>query len=117
MKKYLYIAVAVVVTGIITFAFLSKGNAGALGVNDVASDPAAFTGGITITGVMAGVSRLDPGIFGIMDKKELQCTTANCNKFILPVRYQGKLPVMGDEVRVTGSFANDGRGYLFSRRH
>ena len=72
MKKYLYIAVAVVVTGVLTFAFLSKGNARTLGVNDVASDPAAFTGNIAITGVMAGVSRQDPGIFGIMDKKELQ---------------------------------------------
>ena len=78
------------------------------------SPPVAFTGNITITGVMAGVSRQEPGVFGIMDKKELQCTTPNCNKFIMPVSYQGKLPVMGDEVRVTGSFANDGRGYLFS---
>ena len=114
MKKYVYMAVAVVAVGVVTFAFMSKGHAKALGVNDVASDPAAFKGTITITGIMAGVSQHDPTVFGIMDKKELQCTTPGCNKLYLPVRTSGKMPVPGDEVRATGSFTKEQGGILFT---
>ena len=49
-----------------------------------------------------------------MDLKELNCTSATCNKAILPIRFQGPLPNLGDEVRVTGAFASDGNGYYFN---
>ena len=114
MKKYMYMAVAAIAVGVITFAFMSKGNAKALGVNDVASDPAAFKGTITITGIMAGVSQYDTTVFGIMDKKELQCKTPGCNKLYVPVRTSGKMPVPGDEVRATGSFTQEKAGILFT---
>jgi hypothetical protein len=81
---------------------------------EVASDPAAFSGTITVTGVTYGYSRQDPNIFGIMDVKELQCQSPNCNKLILPVKYQGKMPAGGDEITMTGSFVNIGGGYLFA---
>lgn len=86
----------------------------ALNVSDVASDPAAFAGTITVTGIMAGVSQQDPAVFGIMDVKELLCTSPNCNRVYLPVRHQGPMPVRGDEVLVTGNFTNSGRDYLFN---
>ena len=113
MKKYMLIAVAVVVVGVMSFALFTKG-ARALGVNDVASDPAAYKGKITVTGIMAGVSKYDPAVFGIMDVKELQCTTPGCNKLYVPVRANGKMPAPGDEVRVTGSFVQEQTGILFS---
>ena len=75
-------------------------------VNDVASDPGAFTGALNIVGVVSAYSPTDATLIGIMDKKELQCTTPNCNKAILPVRYQGERPALGDEVQVSGSFVN-----------
>lgn len=114
MKKYIIAAVALAIGVAVAFAIVGKGEANTLNVNDVASDPAAFTGAITVTGIMAGTSKYDPSVFGVMDKKELACTTPNCNKFILPVRHQGKTPAIGDEVRLTGSFVNDGGGYFFS---
>lgn len=114
MKQYVYVAVAVAVAGVITFAFLSKGSAKSFGVNDVSSDPTAYSGTITVTGIMAGVSQQDPTVFGIMDKKELKCTTPNCNKIYLPIRHRGKMPVLGDEVRATGSFVSEGGGFIFS---
>lgn len=110
MKRFIII-MAVIAAGM-AVGGCDKGTV--YGVNDVGSDPAAFTGTITVTGITAGVSPQDPTIFGIMDKKELQCSSANCKKIIMPIRCQGKLPVLGDEVRVTGSFSNDGRGYLFT---
>ncbi len=85
-----------------------------LNVNEVAADPGAFEGNITLAGVTAGFSKEDKTLFGIMDLKELQCKTPGCNKVILPVRYQGKIPDLGDEVRVTGAFIRDGQGYYFA---
>lgn len=114
MKKSAIAAITVAVIAIIGFIIVTVGDTKALNVNDVGSDPASFTGTITITGIMGGISRQDPSVFGIMDIKELQCTTQGCNKLFIPVRYQGKLPKIGDEVRVTGSFTRLPDGFLFS---
>lgn len=76
----------------------------ALNINDLASDPAAFSGTLTVTGILGAYSKNDPQVFGVMDKSELQCTSPNCNKFYLPVRYTGQTPAHGDEVIITGSF-------------
>ena len=86
----------------------------ALNVNEVGSDPAAYTGTITIVGVTKGFAQADATVFGIMDLKEKQCNTPNCNMTMLPVRYQGSLPAIGDEVEVTGSFVQLQGGYLFA---
>lgn len=85
----------------------------ALNVNEVAPDPGAYTGTLTLTGVTAAFSRTDVSLFGLMDVKELQCTNANCHKVLLPIRTQGPLPKLGDELRLTGSFIKAGNGYLF----
>ncbi len=76
----------------------------ALNINDLASDPGAFSGTLTITGILGAYSKNDPQVFGVMDKSELQCTSPNCNKFYLPVRYPGQIPAHGDELVITGSF-------------
>jgi len=113
MKKY-RLGAAVFAVGFTLVFLLSGCDNKAFNVNDIAADPAAFSGTITIAGIMAGVSPQNPNIFGIMDIKELQCKTQNCNKVFIPVTCQGKLPVPGDEVRLTGSFINKGSGYLFA---
>lgn len=114
MQKNLIIAAALVVGIVLSYALFFRGDAQALQVNQVASDPSVYSGTITVTGVMAGTSPQDPSIFGMFDLKELQCTTPNCNKIYLPVKYQGTMPKPGDEVRVSGSFLQEAGGYLFS---
>lgn len=113
MKKYMYIIVAVLVGAAVSFGFANKGSAKVLNVNEIGSDPAAFSGVITITGIMAGVSPADKSIIGIMDLKELQCQSPNCNKVVIPVKYPGAQPAVGDELKVTGSFVKFDQGYLF----
>lgn len=113
MKKY-FRAAAVCAAGITLLFALVGCESKALNVNDVGADPAAFKNTITLTGIVAGTSPQDPTIFGIMDVKELQCKTQNCNKLFIPITYKGTFPVRGDEVRLTGSFVNTGGGYLFS---
>lgn len=116
MNKKLYIAAAfVVVIAIAGFLWLNKAP-DALHVNQVGADPLAYSGSITVTGIMAGVSPKNPAIFGMFDVKELQCTTPNCNKLYLPVRHQGPMPKPGDEVRVTGSFATIDGSMLFDAK-
>lgn len=111
-KQYLIVA-----AGILLFAsaliFAGTSDTKALNVNDVAPDPLAYTGVITITGIMAVVSKEDPNLFGIMDKSELQCTTPNCSKFYLPISYEGSTPAVGDEIVVSGRFTQEGRGIIF----
>jgi len=114
MKKYIVLAIALAVGIALAYGMFFRGDADALQVNQVASDPAAYSGTITVSGVMAGTSPQNPGIFGIFDLKELQCTTPNCNKLYLPIRYQGPMPKLGDEVRVSGSFIKTSDGFIFS---
>jgi len=114
MKKYIYIVVAVLVGVVTAFALVQQGEAKVLSVNEIGTDPAAFTGTITFRGVMGGISQTDSSVVGIMDVKELQCTSANCNKIMIPVKCAANPPVLGDEVKVTGSFRVEPTGgYMF----
>lgn len=114
MKKNIIVVVALVVGIALSYALFFRGNASALQVNQVASDPSAYSGTITVTGIMAGTSPQNPSVFGIFDLKELNCTTPNCNKIYLPVKHQGTMPKPGDEVRVSGSFMQAAGGYIFN---
>ncbi|KIH75797.1 hypothetical protein SAMN05660860_02934 [Geoalkalibacter ferrihydriticus] len=97
-------AVTVIAVLLVSLSACSENTPAALNINDLRTDPGAFTGTLTVTGILGAFSQNDPQIFGIMDKSELQCTSPNCNKFYLPVRYAGPAPAYGDELVVTGSF-------------
>ena len=113
-KQYLIVAAGILLFAFaFAFVFIGTGNTKALNVNDVAPDPLAYSGTITVTGIMAVVSKDDPKLFGIMDKAELQCTTVNCSKFYLPILYQGNTPAVGDEIVATGRFTQEERGTVF----
>jgi len=115
MRKNIVLAAALLVGVALAYALFFRGTADTLQVNQVAADPSAYSGTITVTGIMAGTSPQDPSILGIFDLKELNCTTANCNKLYLPVKYQGAMPKPGDELLISGSFMkmSDG-GFIFS---
>jgi hypothetical protein len=114
VKKSILILAALAVGIILAVAFARQSAPKSLSVSEVGADPTAYTGTIVITGLTGGLSQQDPTIFGIMDLKELQCKTANCNKLLIPVKFQGQLPVLGDEVTVTGSFVKAADGLLFA---
>ena len=115
MKKYVITLAAIVITGIALAGFSSGmgkkvQTKAALSVNDIQADPAAYTGSITINGVVSGSSKQDPKIFAIIDTAEAKlCKVVTCATFYLPVRYAGNAPKEGDEVNVTGSFGERGR--------
>lgn len=81
-------------------------------VNDIVSDPGAFSEPLSLEGIVYKFAQGDSSIVGIMDKKELQCTTPNCNKALLAVRVPGPQLAIGDEVKVSGTIAKESWGYI-----
>lgn len=119
MKKYKFGVVALI--AVIAFASFGNGKSktikgsGVLSVKDVQSDPSAYKGTVTITGVVAGASRQDQSVFAIIETSEaILCKTTGCASFYLPVKYEGVIPKQWDEVNVTGSFTQTGRVPLFT---
>jgi len=120
MKKYILIFGVIVFIAGIAIIGLSNGRSKTikgdkvLSVNDIQLDPSAYKGTFTITGVVAGVSRQDQNVFAIIDTSEaILCKTTGCARFYLPVRYEGQIPKVWDEVNVTGSFTQSGRFLVF----
>lgn len=119
MRKYIILAGALAaVIAIVLVGQLGgqKAQAVALTVKNVGADPAAYVGEITITGVKTAVSRSDATIFGIMDVTEMGCTKENCSMVLIPIKFEGQQPAMGDEVLATGTFTQSGSGYMFTAR-
>lgn len=122
MKKYIFICAAVALIAGVAFTSFSNGKTktlkagGILSVNDIMADPAAYKGVITITGVVAGFSRQDPKLFAIIETAEAKlCKITGCARFYLPVKYEGNVPKVWDEVNVTGSFVEGGRLFVATK--
>jgi hypothetical protein len=81
-------------------------------VNDVVSDPGAYVGDLTLEGVVYTFAKDNPSIVGVMDKKELQCTTPNCKKTLMAVQVVESKLAVGDEVKVSGAIVKESWGYL-----
>lgn len=103
-KNIMRITMAVALIAMTFVAVGCKEESIALQVNDVVSDPGAFSGDLTVIGIVNAYSKNDKTIVGIMDKKELQCTTPNCEKRLLGVKTTGAPLAIGDEISVSGSF-------------
>ena len=121
MKKYILALTALILIAGIAFISLSNGKTktiktgGILSVNDISSDPSAYKGAITITGVVADKSRfkVPANVFLMVETSEAKiCKQTGCARFYLPVKFEGKMPQEWDEVNVTGSFT-EGSGLLF----
>jgi len=115
MKKYVIVFTTIIITGI-AFTSFSSGmgkrvqTKGILSVSDIQADPAAYTGSVTINGVVSSISKQDPKLFAIIDTAEAKlCKTVTCATFYLPVKYSGNRPKEGDEINITGSFGEKGR--------
>lgn len=101
---------------VLALAFGAAGcrkNEQGIGVNAVRTNPDILQGTVTLTGVVGAYAR-EPGIFGLMDVAELACKDANCNKFYVPVKVEGELPKLGDEVLATGKLVEMPGGKMFA---
>ncbi len=110
MKRIIYASGLIVL--IVGLAFIGLGSSksktgkegGILSVNDIQADPVSFKGVIIVTGVVARMHPSDPKTFAVIETTEAKhCKSTGCSRFYLPVRYEGKLPQVWDEVNITGS--------------
>ena len=86
-----------------------------LNVSDIQADPSSYKGTITIDGVMAGAAKDDSTVFAIVNTAEVKaCQSVGCGTFYLLVKYNGKLPQLGDEINITGSFTGSGDKLIFN---
>jgi hypothetical protein len=118
MKKYIIVFSAIILAAVIAFS-CSNGKTETTGtaqtsrilsVNDIQTDPYAYKGTITITGVVAKFSEQDPKVFAMVDASEAKhCRQTGCARFYLFVRYEGNIPKEWDEVNVTGTFVEGGK--------
>ncbi|TAN46049.1 MAG: hypothetical protein EPN22_00260 [Nitrospirae bacterium] len=116
MKKYILMLIAIIFIAAIVFTGPGNGKTkavkedGVLSVNDIQSDPAAYKGTVTITGVVSRISGPNQRTFMLVDTHEAKlCKSTHCAKFYLPVQAQVALPKEWDEVNVTGSFVQGGK--------
>ena len=97
MKKF----VALMIIAMLAAAFLTGcggTNADVFSVSDVYDDPLAFTGEITIHGLVAEL--VQGNRFELAEPSTRPCCPA---QYVL-VEYHGELPGIGSEIHVTGSF-------------
>jgi len=113
MKKNV-IVMTFIILAVVFFAGC-RGNstsaANIFSINDIQNDPLAFTGEITINGVVSELAQDNPAMFGIENPARRPC----CPAFVLPVEYIGNqpMPAIGDEVNVTGSWGDEIETNLF----
>jgi hypothetical protein len=103
MKRYLSAFMAIILLA--GFAFAGSKNRQILSIRDIQSDPYAYKGTITVTGVVADKSRhsIPPDVFLMVETLEAKlCKRTGCAKFYLPVKYKGEHPKEWDEVNITG---------------
>lgn len=117
MKMYQQLAAALVLSTALAFGIAGcQGDAKVVNVSEIGNKPEAFTGEMTVAGIMGGVSQYDKTVIGIMDVKEMECKSGNCQKLFIPVKVAGELPSVGDEVRATGQFRKYPNGFLFEAK-
>ena len=90
--------------------FSSFPKAEGVDVANLASDPYAYKGDITVRG---GVMSAEPGkkMFHIIDYREYRvCRIVDCTPLWVTVLYNGKLPDRTNVVEVTGSIEKDPAG-------
>lgn len=115
MKRLLRIAlfpalIVLALLPVVSSAFTLFPKAEGVDVANLASDPYAYKGDITVRG---GVMYAEPGkqMFHILDYREYRaCRTVDCPKEWVTVLYGGKLPERTNVVEVTGMVERNGAG-------
>lgn len=94
----------------------TPGQSGALDVNSVASDPAAYKGTIQVQGIVSNVNTSD-STFSLIDSREYKtCGVLTCASKFVPVRYTGTPPKLKEELVVTGEMVSSPKGYVLERK-
>jgi hypothetical protein len=96
----------------------SPSSSDAIMVNDLAANPAAYLGHLSVIGVVAAV-KADQG-FTVVDQREYAACGLSCfeepETRKIPVRWDGSPPKLQQTVRITGVLEKSDRGLVFSAK-
>ena len=89
------------------------GRDAALMVDDLRDNPDRFQGETQVLGVVGGASAARQ-LFGLIDRREVEaCGQLDCPEFILPVKWGGEAPTVGETVSVRGTVKKTDEGLVF----
>jgi len=121
LKRIVFFTLLVIITAALISGCNSDNNKEdepmiTLSIDDIKSDPLAFTGKLKINGVVAYLSPDDTTMFGIKDTAELlACKNLYCDAFMLPIRYTDEQLSfeLADEIDVIGTWVDIEGGVIF----
>lgn len=81
---------------------LSLSASSILGVDQYMRNVDQYQGAVTVEGVVSAIAP-DKGVLVLIDRSEWEeCQSVDCAKLMLPVRWQGEMPVVKAAVHVEG---------------
>lgn len=84
-----------------------------VGVRTLMKSPEQYSQQIKVSGVVSQVVE-DAKIFGLIDLEEFKtCNKVTCASLVLPIRWEGSMPEIGQKLTVTGEIKKEGERYLF----
>jgi len=84
-----------------------------IGVRTLMKSPEKYSQQIRVSGVVSQVVE-DAKIVGLIDLEEFKtCNKVTCASLVLPVRWEGIMPEVGQRLTTTGKIKKEGDRYLF----
>jgi len=84
-----------------------------VGVRTLMKSPEKYSQQVRVTGVVSQVVE-DAKILGIIDLEEFKdCNKVTCASLMLPIRWEGTMPEVGQQLMSTGKIQKEGKRYLF----
>ncbi len=87
----------------------------AVSVSKFIENPSAFTGTVSVAGVISEIAAEEPRLFALMDIAESKCPTPGCRKPTIPVMSSIKPPKIGTKIVITGNVEPGGRYFAADR--
>lgn len=84
-----------------------------VGVRTLMKSPEKYSQQIRVSGVVSQVVE-DAKILGLIDLEEYKaCNKVTCASLVLPIRWEGTMPEVGQQLTSTGKIQKEGERYLF----
>lgn len=84
-----------------------------IGVRALMESPESYKSQVQVAGVVSQVVT-DSKIFGLIDLEEFKtCQKVTCASLVLPVKWDGNMPEVGQTLSAVGEIQKEGKRFLF----
>jgi hypothetical protein len=107
------ILVALLTSSFIAATSFSAETEHVVGVRTLMKSPEKYSKKVKVSGVVSQVVE-EAKILGLIDLEEFKdCNKVTCAKLVLPIRWDGNMPEVGQQLTSTGKIQKEGERYLF----